>query len=916
MNATSHRPGRGAAGRAARWLCYRRSRGVLLVATSSAVVLTGFSRTSPSSAHNVDAAFAKHLSPQVDVVSSEVVWLDAYRGPIRARPVLFVGSTGRPGEEHSARSDVYYAEVRATSEAAVTGPTVLSVSSLRNLTRTSGASEEQLLRQGRHVAYASKVGDTYDAVGVLDTRGERRTATRGWPLRAKIQNALSNLQDTGRLRGFARTRFALRKPAQQLALETRESTVVARVDGAEVALPVGSRKSGRPEVKRAQSRRFEIRPAHKAQPGTLTWVVDTVRKLSFVGPEPIAWLEHRVFALKDWIDRRWYNVVGTDTEAEVAKDFGVSQAETRRRAEFSVPDPEIGWPPPALEPIVKRAAKGEGEWIAVVQDPFVASYPNAPPAFYQSFLQVDPERPFTRVYVVIWDPRQVQFRVMTGTREPESATGETGPGMVPRDKDTMRRVVAGFNGGFQSLHGEFGMMSEGRVYLPPKPWAATVAVFRDGRVGMGSWMDPPEGVRRYQEEWATAQIPKNMVELRQNLTSVVEGDRYNPWRRWWWGAAPAEAEEQAYIDRSGVCLTKAGHMAYFWGKSMGADELGSAMLATRCVRGVHLDMNQRHTGFEFYNVGYEAKPLPPLDRRLRATEFDIPMPRASSFRVRGRKLVRAMTPMRFPRYIRRDPRDFFYLTLKPVLPGPHLGDGRPGAPGTFDTSGLPHAGWPHAFARTHLGEKKGARTWLVRIDAKRTMPSAMMNAESSDEPQGSGEQPSKEPRILAWLSAPESPAADHAVYAVRKTVGWRLRVGAPPKSAVVIAKGTELSSSSDAVAALGVDEDGFLVYAEREADESHTLAERLAQAGVREAIALDTSRLAFVLGADTVGPDAYQRDINPEQAIAFLANDRPAAEVLFPHVKPRPYMHWYQMQDTRVRYHRDEGPYRFTKEKR
>ncbi len=59
---------------------------------------------------------------------------------------------------------------------------------------------------------------------------------------------------------------------------------------------------------------------------------------------------------------------------------------------------------------------------------------------------------------------------MSGTVEPKSATGETGPGMVPRDPAVMSQFVAGFNGGFQAIHGEFGMMADKVLYLPPKPF--------------------------------------------------------------------------------------------------------------------------------------------------------------------------------------------------------------------------------------------------------------------------------------------------------------------------------------------------------------------------------------------------------------------------------------------------------------
>ncbi|HJL29156.1 MAG TPA: hypothetical protein RMI62_08810, partial [Polyangiaceae bacterium LLY-WYZ-15_(1-7)] len=110
----------------------------------------------------------------------------------------------------------------------------------------------------------------------------------------------------------------------------------------------------------------------------------------------------------------------------------------------------------------------------------------------------------------------------------------------------------------------------------------------------------------------------------------------------------------------------------------------------------------------------------------------------------------------------------------------------------------------------------------------------------------------------------------------------------------------------------GVDDDGFLVYAERSAP-GRDLAADLALAGVRAALVLpDDARLAFRAGETLAGPDEYEREVDEATALAFLPDTRPPTEVLFPDVEPRPYMYWGPMQDTRVRYFRDEGPRRFT----
>jgi hypothetical protein len=870
----------------------RRRRQLLIALAVVLLVVVALSGGRGADAGSHGASLAAVLAEDgLEVDPASLIFIeDEPSGLWSTQAVLFLAS--RPGEA----SELYHAEIRPGD-----GGVIHDVSGVTNLTRTSSADEQPPMRAGRFVLYASQVGDRFDAVTLVDTRGEPDDLTSDWPRRARLQNAVTNLQETGRTEGFGRRRYNLIDPADSLRVGVDGGTFVIDADGARVVID-----PERDEVL-AGAEHVELRPSVKGMPGTITWVVDTVRNVSWIGPAPIEWLEHRVFGVKDAAERAWHHLFGSDMEsAEVAEDMGVTEAEVRRRLSLSAPDPELGWPPPPIAPVVDGTVEGEGQWIPVVEDPFAQSYPGAPPAFYQSFIRADPERPYTRVYVTVWDPRQVQLHIMTGTREPESATGDTGPGRAPRDRRTLTRLVAGFNGGFQALHGEFGMMAEGRVYLPPKPWAATVAVYDDGRVAMGSWRGPPEGVREYEERWATEQIPERMIGMRQNLTSVVEGDRFNPWERWWWGAAPLEADEQVHIDRSGLCLTEEGYLAYFWGRSMGPEALGAAMLGTRCVRGMHLDMNSRHTGFEFYNIAPPDEPHPPLGRAPTEDEYLGPTPDAESYTLRARKMVRSMTPMRFPRYVGTDPRDFFYLTLKAVLPGPPIPNAGDDSAGVFSTRGLPHAGWPHAFAWTWLGEE-GARTWLVRIDPARALFGTMA-AEGEVAPDG-------EPNTLAYLTHALTlgdPSAPHALYAQRELVGHSFAVGVPPEGARVLVSGPPLSAVPDSRAAIAVDREGFVLYAEQMPDDPRPLAERLRAAGAGEAVSLaEDVRLAFVMpdGA-LVAPDSFEREVIPDHAIPLVANERPITEVLWPEVEPMPYARWRRLQDSRVRYVR-EGPPRF-----
>lgn len=799
----------------------------------------------------------------LSVAPDAIVWLDDHAS-WGVTTALFLANEGEGGSR-----DVYQASVRLGR-----GGAILDLSDLANLTRSAGADEERLTRLGEAVAFATRARDGVEAFTLLDVRGEPAGLTSSWTRVQRAQNAISNWQETGRFDGYGVTRFQLREPAQHVDFESSNGTVTAHVDGAAVVVDAeGALVEGEARV--------DVHEQDKGVPGGITWVVDTVRNLSFVGPAPIEWLENRVFAAKDWVDRTRYAWFGDASHGEAAAELGTSSEPTTLTAEqrqlLDAAAVELGFPPAPMTPILSSPSEGEGVWRPIVDDPFVNAYPNAPPAFAQSFIRPDPARPYVTIYVTLWDPRQVQLRIMPGTREPESATGQRGTGYIPRDPMTTRMLVGAFDGGFQAMHGEFGMMSDDRVYLPPKPWAATVAVFDDGRVGMGSWPAPDWPQRYYDENLANRQIPAAMVDMRQNLTSVVESGVYNPWERWWWGAAPPGATEQTYTHRSGLCVTEEGFLAFFWGGSLGPDALGQAMLAARCARSMHLDMNSGHCGMEFYRPYAETSDardsaLPAVARVDSETEFDGRFEGADGYRIRARKAVRSMQ-MRFPRYVEHDPRDFFYLTLRPVLPGPALAGGE-----ALSTDGLPNAGWPYAFARARHGD-----TWVVRIDPTRAVPAPLAGEDIG-------------PRVLGHLASSEG---ELALVATALPVGrqWSIASGA---AGGAILRGPRATAAS--AAAIGVDRDGFLVYAEGPA----ALA-ALAAAGVDTAIGLPDAALAFETPEGSAGPDGLAR-APAAGSIALLADERARAEVLFPDNAPMPYSRWGYMQGQRVRYFPSQPP--------
>jgi hypothetical protein len=117
-----------------------------------------------------------------------------------------------------------------------------------------------------------------------------------------------------------------------------------------------------------------------------------------------------------------------------------------------------------------------------------------------------------------------------------------------------------------------------------------------------------------------------------------------------------------------------------------------------------------------------------------------------------------------------------------------------------------------------------------------------------------------------------------------------------------LATGTPYAEGSQALAALGVDAEGFIVYAEGQSPGA--LGAALQAAGVSRALALETERLQLAAASPDAGtaesPDAG--NAGAEDSLTFVEQTQAPAEVLFPHVKPMPYNRWGYLQDQRVRY--------------
>ncbi|HEV2239374.1 MAG TPA: phosphodiester glycosidase family protein, partial [Ktedonobacterales bacterium] len=227
---------------------------------------------------------------------------------------------------------------------------------------------------------------------------------------------------------------------------------------------------------------------------------------------------------------------------------------------------------PTIHTLISPTLPDEGVWISSgLPAPSTRGWP-VPMA--KTYLRPDPDRPYAVVMLVAVDLRQAQLHLVDGTAEP--AYG--GPGVIPAADQSTALLLGAFNGGFKAADGHYGLMVNGRTYLPPQPHAATLALYRDNTVRIG--------------EWGTDAVPTTgMVAFRQNGAPLIVDGAVNPTAAsdgWSWGA-PILAN--IYTWRSALALTDDGVLLYAAGNAVSASTLARALVAAGAQQAMELDIN-------------------------------------------------------------------------------------------------------------------------------------------------------------------------------------------------------------------------------------------------------------------------------------------------------------------------------------
>ncbi|HEX8790784.1 MAG TPA: phosphodiester glycosidase family protein [Polyangiaceae bacterium] len=760
--------------------------------------------------------------------------------------------------------DVWRARVRTTLEG-----DVLDVGDAYDLTNTPLGDDHSLVVRGDRAAFATRAYGREQSVTLLDLSGEG-AGNRAEHTLDRAMAGLTNLQQTGSFDGVGRVDLTLESPADGVGLVLGEKTLEAslwdrgdRVASREATVDLASGELVKPVagVQGEHSIHLPKRFSH--------WAVDTMRAVPWIGPAPVAWMEDQALAVRDSWRRVTFHGAGDPTDVVASVNPGPPVLDT---SEASVE--EAHWPPARIPSIWKEPEKGEGEWVTP-DVPWLrrvpAAAPDAPSAFYQTFVRPDSERPYAKVLLVAMDTRQLDLDMEAGVEDPEPLTGPHGTGRIPRDPAIYRRVAAAFNGAFKTEHGHYGMMVHKRVLLPPVPGSATVVVLDDGRVGLGTWGTDRKvgGIVGVDDD--------AIVSFRQNLEALIDRGQVNPTGRNLWGfTLPGKG---AQTERSGLCVTTSGHLLYAWGDDISATKLAEAMKMGGCDTGMHLDMNPYHTGFLFTAID------------------DL-----SSKKYRSQLLTPGMS-IPTDRYIQYAPKDFFYVLVHDPTP-PAVDGAAPWAP---DGGSQPPPHWLPGVWTTHaqgaqgevqlLDVEAGRAAWTVRAGTQESPAASPLRELAGDDARrvilavGAGIAPEKHPRGIATDGRLAVP--------LHGGDGWgAIAIGADGKLAIVrdddvppldpahgqllevpllVWNGKPLAQTTGDPrlrSAIGVTPDGRVLVARGTFASAAPIAEVLARAGCVRAALLDRGALATSL-LDRAGTPSPPHAGYEESVLYALARPLP-----------------------------------------
>ena len=323
-------------------------------------------------------------------------------------------------------------------------------------------------------------------------------------------------------------------------------------------------------------------------PGLGPWLADTGR--AAFGPAFVAKLEDFAYGVQDDVNSvRYKDAPPTQLWDPAAVDAEAPPAHVEEVPSY--------FPPPPVEPAhASVATTNDGRWLFIADD----AAPSGGPVLAKTQIHPDPKRPHAAVAVVAMDLGRLALHVVPGTREPESTALAARPGRVPESDHAA--LVAVFSGGWQAIHGHYGMMVDGVTLLPPRESSCTIGIAKEsGAVRIGTWKLLTPERESFQ---AFRQTPQCLFEAGTMNRELSDGTRN-------WGAAVGG---DTVIRRSALGLDASRRILFYgMGDNLTARTLGEALVTAGATDVAELDVNWTFPRFLVYgHTGSSPAVVAPL----------------------------------------------------------------------------------------------------------------------------------------------------------------------------------------------------------------------------------------------------------------------------------------------------------------
>jgi hypothetical protein len=218
---------------------------------------------------------------------------------------------------------------------------------------------------------------------------------------------------------------------------------------------------------------------------------------------------------------------------------------------------------------VKPSLPGEGVWHVVGR-----TTANGIPTMYEAFVRPDAVHTSYVVGVVWMDTNLLTAQLYSGSQIPG---GGPFAHQAPISANRSRTLVAAFNSGFAMQDAKGGYFTDGKTYKPLRKGAASVVIFKNGRMTVAKW-------------GRDVVMTNQIATVRQNLDLIVDNSKVvdglkNP-KSTKWGAV---LNPNAVVWRSGLGITVSGALVYVAGPGISLSDLADVMLRAGVEEGMELD---------------------------------------------------------------------------------------------------------------------------------------------------------------------------------------------------------------------------------------------------------------------------------------------------------------------------------------